>query len=122
MDKNLELPKLIPSIVFHSNFTLLMRVLGNMVINALEASTSGESIRMWCDIEKKTIVFCVWNRVPIPEHIAPRVFQKNFSTRKGIGRGLGTYSMKVIGEKYLGGKVWFTTYEKGTTFRLALMR
>ena len=31
--------------------------------------------------------------------------------------GLGTYSMKLFGEKYLKGKVWFeSSKEKGTIF------
>jgi sensor histidine kinase regulating citrate/malate metabolism len=34
-----------------------------------------------------------------------------------VGRGIGTYSMKLFGEKYLKGKVWFTSSaENGTSF------
>mgnify|MGYP006293419399 CR=1 len=34
------------------------------------------------------------------------LFKRSFST-KGVGRGIGTYSMKLFGEKYLKGKVDF---------------
>jgi sensor histidine kinase regulating citrate/malate metabolism len=48
------------------------------------------------------------------------MFQRSFST-KGSDRGLGTYSMKLLGERYLHGEVEFTTsQEEGTTFRLIL--
>ena len=40
---------------------------------------------------------------------------RSFST-KGTQRGLGTYSMKILGEKHLGGVVDFeTSVNKGTT-------
>jgi sensor histidine kinase regulating citrate/malate metabolism len=49
------------------------------------------------------------------------MFQRNFSTKDGMGRGLGTYSMKFLGEEILGGRVSFTSDpENGTTFSLRL--
>ena len=51
--------------------------------------------------------------------IVPRIFQRNFSTKAEAGRGIGTYSMKLLGEDVLGGEVGFTSSEKdGTVFRL----
>jgi len=51
--------------------------------------------------------------------VALRVFQRSFSTKAGQGRGLGTFSMKLFGENYLGGRVSFTSLqEAGTTFSL----
>jgi signal transduction histidine kinase len=45
-----------------------------------------------------------------------QVFQRSFST-KGSNRGLGTYSMKLLGENYMGGKISFESIiGKGTTF------
>jgi sensor histidine kinase regulating citrate/malate metabolism len=45
-----------------------------------------------------------------------QLFKRSFST-KGLDRGLGTYSMKILGERYLKGKVYFTTSEEdGTSF------
>jgi signal transduction histidine kinase len=44
------------------------------------------------------------------------MFQRSFST-KGAGRGLGSYSVKLLSERYLNGKVSFTSSEdEGTTF------
>jgi len=52
----------------------------------------------------------------MPKEIQLQLFKRSFST-KGIGRGIGTYSMKLFGEKYLKGRVGFeSTEENGTTF------
>jgi sensor histidine kinase regulating citrate/malate metabolism len=52
----------------------------------------------------------------MPRNVQLQVFQRSFST-KGADRGLGTYSIKLLTERYLNGKVWFTTSpEGGTTF------
>jgi len=48
------------------------------------------------------------------------VFQRSFST-KGKGRGLGTYSIKLLTERYLKGTASFTSTETdGTTFQISL--
>jgi signal transduction histidine kinase len=63
----------------------------------------------------------VWNHAFIPPEIQGHVFQRSFSTKAERGRGLGTYSMKLLGEGYLGGKVRFVSeVDSGTTFSLEL--
>ena len=112
-----------PDLPLRADRHLLIRVLDNMVTNALEASAEGDRIRVWVETDEQWISFCVWNRQPIAESVRRRVFQRNYSTKAGDGRGVGTYSMKLFGEKYLGGKVTFTTSEAdGTTFRFRLPR
>ena len=45
-----------------------------------------------------------------------QIFQRSFST-KGAGRGLGTYSVKLLSERYLKGAVGFrSTHAEGTRF------
>jgi signal transduction histidine kinase len=57
----------------------------------------------------------------MPERVQLQVFQRSFTTKGGTGRGLGTHSMKLIGERYLKGKVSFASREPdGTTFTLAV--
>lgn len=93
----------------------------NMLINACEATVKNGEIRIWSEQQPSRIVFYVWNEQAIPEQIQGRVFQRNFSSKGGPGRGLGTYSMKFFGEKILGGEVDFTsTAEEGTIFRFAV--
>ncbi|MPN46151.1 hypothetical protein SDC9_193734 [bioreactor metagenome] len=49
-----------------------------------------------------------------------QIFNRSFST-KGDGRGLGTYSIRLLGEKYLKGHVGFTSNKNdGTTFFIRL--
>jgi len=105
-----------------TDMPLLLRVLCNMVTNALEATEEGGEIKVMVDERPNgTMAIQVWNRTIIQEAIKPRIFQRHFSTKSGQGRGLGTYSMKVFGEQYLGGKINFSsTTEDGTIFCLTL--
>ena len=104
-------------IVFTSDKTLLQRVIGNMLKNALEASGSGDTVTLGCEMRGDRIEFRVHNPNPMPREIQLQVFQCSFST-KGPGRGIGTYSMKLLSERYLQGNVSFTSSaEAGTVFR-----
>lgn len=104
-----------------SDLALLMRILENMVTNALEATTEGESIDVWFAPSGGHPGFHVRNPGVLPEAVALRIFQRSFSTKSSKGRGLGTYSMKLFGETYLGGRVSFISRtEDGTTFSLSL--
>ena len=106
---------------FHSDFFLVVRVLTNMVVNALEATDAGKSVRVWHEFTEASISLCTWNHQVIDDEVVKRIFQRNISTKADSGRGLGTYSMKFFGETFLGGRVDFTTSQtKGTTFRLQL--
>lgn len=56
----------------------------------------------------------------IPRSLQLQIFQRSFST-KGNGRGLGTYSIKFLTEKYLKAKVSFLSNENdGNTFKVDL--
>jgi sensor histidine kinase regulating citrate/malate metabolism len=97
-----------------------LRVLINTIKNALEASKPNEVISAGCKQKNNEIEFWVHNPGFIPRNIQLQIFQRSFST-KGIGRGLGTYSMKFLTVRYLGGDVSFTsTEQEGTTFRIRL--
>lgn len=103
-------------VTMYSDWTLLERVLGNMVKNALEASQAGQEITLGYKIHDDDITFWVHNPNSMPRAVQLQVFQRSFST-KGKGRGLGTYSMKLLTEKYLGGTIWFESNDAdGTTF------
>ncbi len=105
---------------FENDQVLIRRVLNNMVKNALEASDAGQTVTIAVKLEDKKIKFSVHNPRFIPREIEMQVFMRSFST-KGTQRGLGTYSMKILGEQYLGGVVDFTTSQtEGTTFFLYL--
>ncbi|MCU0599870.1 MAG: ATP-binding protein [Desulfobacterales bacterium] len=120
-DKKLIISEHVPNITFASDLSLVCRVLVNMLINAFEASNAGDAVNLSVEADKKRIVFKVRNMQPIDPIVARRVFQRNFSTKGEWGRGFGTYSMKLLGEKILGGNVSFTSLEsEGTTFWFSL--
>lgn len=102
-------------IEIHSDRTLLRRILSNMVINALEAVPENSYVTLGCELEGDMIKYWVHNPGYIPREIQLQIFNRSFST-KGKGRGLGTYSMKLL-SRFLQGDVTFTTSkENGTTF------
>jgi len=104
-------------LTFETDRTLVFRVIGNMLKNALEASHPGASITMNCRQLNQGVEFSVHNPGVIPRRVQFQVFHRAFST-KAQGRGLGTYSMKLLTEHYLGGHISFTSSPKmGTCFR-----
>ena len=114
--KTIEISADLPPVTFVSDKRLLGRVLGNMVKNALEAISAGETVTMGYTLSAGMIEFWVNNPTVMPKNVQLQVFQRSFST-KGAGRGLGTYGIKLLTERYLHGKVRFSTDEAyGTTF------
>ncbi len=119
--KSLDCAKPVSGIHLVTDTALLRRILTNMLVNAFEATEPEDEVRLWLEQSDNTVTFCVWNRQAIPEDVALRVFQRNFSTKAESGRGLGTYAMRLFSETYLGGKMSFaTSKENGTVFRLCL--
>jgi signal transduction histidine kinase len=119
--KDLHLTEPVSALRVMTDAHLLRRVLINMLINAFEATRPGHAIKLTVTELGTDLLFEVWNEIPIPDSIGLRVFQRNFSTKEGSGRGLGTYTMKLFGETYLGGQVRFNSSPGGgTVFRLFL--
>lgn len=102
--------------VIESDSMILKRVVVNMLKNALEATPKGGKVTLSCSLEGSFILFKVRNPGFISAEVKSQIFQRSFST-KGSGRGLGTYSIKLLTERYLNGTVGFTsTMEDGTEF------
>ena len=91
-----------------------------MIKNSLEAIEKNGTVTVGTNFVHGYVRFWVKNEGVIPGHLQMQIFQRSFST-KGKDRGLGTYSMKLIGEQYLKGKVGFTSRpEEGTIFYIDL--
>ncbi len=103
---------------FVSDPVLLRRVLINLVKNALEAIEEGATVTLRSCLDGDTICFDVCEEAVMSPEVQVQIFSRSFST-KGSGRGLGTYSIKLITEKYLQGRVSFiSNEEEGTVFTL----
>ncbi len=107
-----------------SDAVLLGRVLGNLIKNALEASDVRQVVSVRCELlDEQQLRFTVHNTNVMPYKVQLQMFQRSFSTKGGTGRGLGTFSVKLLTTRYLGGKVDFTSKDgHGTSFTVTLPR
>ena len=95
-------------VVWVSDVRLVRRVLVNMVKNAMEATDSGAAVTLCSVLAGDRVRLSVRNPGYIPPEVQLQMFQPAFST-KGGGHGMGTYSMKMLTEKYLSGSIGFTS-------------
>jgi hypothetical protein len=118
--KQIEIAADSESFNFNSDYLLVNRIFTNLIKNSLEAIESGQKITVRMTQVKDKALFQVHNNLEMDETVKHSIFRKTFST-KGMGRGVGTYSVKLFTEVYLSGKTWFTsTAETGTTFFVEL--
>jgi nitrogen-specific signal transduction histidine kinase len=108
---------------FHTMFSdvhLIKRILTNLVKNALEASFNSDTITICAKELGNNIEFSVHNPGIIPDAVRQQIFQRSFST-KGVDRGLGLYSIKLLTTSYLKGEVFFSSEDYGgTTFTVSI--
>jgi signal transduction histidine kinase len=116
----LEISPQTQNAVFRSDSRIVARVVGNMIKNALEACKEGKRVTLASQPSKGGVCFSVHNPGHMPREVQLQLFKRSFTT-KGTGRGLGTYSMKLLTERYLKGRIAFTSSETdGTTFTVTL--
>jgi len=107
---------------FETDKILLQRVLVNLLKNALEASPEEGIVEVGIEDLSNSLRFWIKNKGVMTEEIQLQLFQRSFST-KGNSRGIGTYSIKLLTENYLKGKVSFVSNETdGTIFRVDLKK
>ena len=120
VDRHIDVDESSVDIVVQADFVLLRRVIINMLLNALEATPAGGTVSLGLKSENGAAFFWVRNSAVMPDSVKLQVFKRSFST-KGQGRGLGTYSIKLLTENYLKGEVGFTSSEpEGTMFWVKL--
>ena len=102
---------------FYGNEVLIKRVVTNMIKNAFEAEQDEVRITFgMIPFQQNGAMIWVNNPGYMTEEVQLQIFNRSFST-KASDRGLGTYSMKLLTEKYLNGKIYFTSKkETGTSF------
>ncbi|HOW39755.1 MAG TPA: ATP-binding protein, partial [Bacteroidales bacterium] len=120
--KSIVLSESTPDITIQTDRLLLQRVMINLMKNALEATPVDGIVTVATHVENDSIIFTVHNYGVIPEEVRYHIFQRSFST-KDKNRGLGTYSVRLMTENYLKGKVSFISSEAdGTVFSVEISR
>jgi signal transduction histidine kinase len=110
-----------PDVIVTSDASVMHRIISNMTINALEATPFGGVVTVSARAEGSMVVIEVHNAGEIAADTQLQLFKRSFSTKASTGRGIGTYSMKLFGERYLKGKVSFrSSREEGTVFSFSL--
>ncbi|SDE42404.1 PAS domain-containing sensor histidine kinase [Rhodospira trueperi] len=121
-DRRIEVAPDARGVPFQSDRGLLSRVLINLLKNALEASDPGGTVTANTGYTDDAVWFSIHNETAMPNDVASKIFRRFFST-KGASRGIGTYAAKLLTEKYLGGKIGFSTaVDTGTTFTVTYPR
>jgi signal transduction histidine kinase len=107
-------------LVVRTDKTILQRVLLNLIKNAIESEQPEGKVKIGSKQDGKYCRFYVRNQNVMPENVSKQIFKRYFST-KGSGRGLGTYSVKLLTENYLGGQVRFKSQKGfGTEFSILI--
>jgi signal transduction histidine kinase len=105
---------------FETDKVLLQRIIINLLKNALEATEPEGTVIAGIASEEDKITFWVKNDHVMPEEVQMQLFHRSFST-KGDDRGIGSYSVRLLSENYLKGKVSFISNENdGTIFSIEL--
>ncbi len=104
-----------------SDPTIVRRILGNLVKNALEAVDIGQEVVVSVTHTATEVTFLVANPGVIPDEIQRQLFTRTISSKAAIGRGIGTYSAKLFTERYLDGRIGFSSSATaGTCFWITL--
>ena len=116
VEKNISIAPDAEDFIIASDSRLLKQIVGNMTKNALEASNPEETVVLSVKKNGNMSCFSVWSSAFMSEDVQKQVFNRSFST-KGTGRGIGTWSVKLLTETYLHGRVSFrSSPEEGTVF------
>jgi len=99
---------------FETDKVLLQRIIINLLKNALEATEPTGTVMAGINSKEDKITFWVKNDLVMSEEVQMQLFHRSFST-KGDERGIGSYSVRLLSENYLKGKVSFISNETDRT-------
>ena len=100
--------------------TQLIRVITNLVKNAIQATEETEDPKIRVEVKSENEMACILvcdNGHGISEELAEKVFEPKFTT-KSSGMGLGLAMVKNIVETYNGTITFTSKADRGTVFRV----
>jgi signal transduction histidine kinase len=103
-------------------YSLCYSLFSNLLRNAIDASETGDVVRVTSTEDDAHVSISIWNRLPIPEEVQPIFGQKYATSGKREGTGLGVYSARLMIETQGGTLTWHSTAEEGTTITVTLPR
>jgi two-component system sensor histidine kinase/response regulator len=98
---------------------LCYTMLYNPILNAVEASSTGEAITIHLDPGEMSVIR-IRNKAVVPESISQNFFEKYVTKGKKSGFGLGTYSAKLSAEVQGGNIEMKSSLEEGTTITIRM--
>jgi two-component system sensor histidine kinase HydH len=120
MTVRLALPPTMPPIV--ADRDRLKQVLLNLVVNALQAMSTGGTLTLGAEVGRDHVAVAVTDSGPgIPPETLSRIFDPYFTTKTG-GLGLGLTIARRIVEAHRGSLEAESQPGRGTTFRVRLPR
>jgi CheY-like chemotaxis protein len=103
---------------------LSLSMLGNLLKNAVEASTAGQLVSVRLIVDSATIPnrakIEIHNPVEVPETLKSRFFERYATSGKQQGTGIGTYSAKLLCEVQNGHIKMSSDAQSGTSITLSL--
>ncbi len=122
-ENNIVFEREAPEIISKIDRTQLIRIITNLVKNAIQSipeEQENKAISVWVKKEKENVLIIVQdNGIGIKEEDINRIFEPKFTT-KNSGMGLGLGIIKNIIENYKGTISFETEYGKGTRFTVSL--
>lgn len=103
------------SVKFESDIQILKRALTNLIRNAFEAIKEGMIVKTGVRLNDKVLRYWIYSPFELAPEVKHQIFQRSFST-KGIDRGVGAYSARLLVTRYLKGRIYFNSDSCGTTF------
>lgn len=117
-ERNIAFAKADQDIFAKFDRTQLIRVVTNLVKNAIQATKTVDSPKIMVDVstlDDKVKITVMDNGIGITEDNKPKIFQPKFTT-KTSGMGLGLAMVKNILETYKGSITFISKENEGTTF------